>query len=177
MKKILINLSTKRKKGGVAYACVFAVLLALMLTYYNASVFLENRSYMRKVEERVDALGKRLPAVHGTASAYDGDDKGLRKDLEFMNVFLGKKATSWTGLLTGLEQSLPEGVYLLQIRPDPRGERIDIAGVSSDLDKAVETVNMISGKGFSGVYLKGHSKDRDSGRVLFEISAVRRGGI
>lgn len=151
------------------------MLLALMLTYYNASAFVNNLSYMKKVERRVDALGRRLPAAYATLPAYDKDDKGLRKDMELVSAFIAKKSSSWTGLLTGLEASLPEGVYLLQIRPDGKGERVDIFGVASDLDKALETVRLMSGRGFPGAYLKGHSKDKGSGRVLFEISAVHRG--
>lgn len=53
-------------------------------------------------------------------------------------------APDWTGLLTALEKELPKSVYLVQVRPDVKSQRIEITGVAREMDGALDTVERLS---------------------------------
>lgn len=156
-------------------ASLFALALAVIFSWYNYRVrsilTLEIAASKNAVEELEKRAG--APAAEGSGLS--------KKDIDFINTTLARRAFSWTSLLTDLEASLPGNVYLSRITPDFAKGAVNVTGVAGTLKDALDMVDMMGSSGrFKRVFMLKHSeegkKGGSGGAVVFSLSAGYEGG-
>lgn len=170
MHRIEINLSTRKGEGIVHRAlAVFAVFVAFILSAYNLNAYFDGIAHLRHMSELVERLEGRVPPE--TAFKLKGNNaKDIERNMEVINGYVEKKVFSWTGLLSELEENLPDRVYLLQVSPDFEKSVVNITGMAKSMDDVLMTVNRMESGNFGTVLLTRHSKNKDKSFV-FNISA------
>lgn len=177
MRKIIINLATKKNAGGDlwSYAAAAILLFALVFTWHSASDYLRNRSQINELRDRADSIEKAIPVdLKRNFAASQASQRELSRDIELVNDYAYKKSFSWTGLLTSLEEALPDDVHLLQISPEFKSGKIKIAGRTRSMDSALATVDRLGKAGFNDVFLLKHTMDDKTRHIVFDITAVYR---
>ena len=118
VRRIDINLTTRKRNGSISSPAiaVFASIIAFVLTISNLNSYITNRAYIEVIFGRVKSLEEKLPREVVLNS--EQDIKVFKRQVDYINGFVEKKVFSWTGLLSELEEVLPNSVYLLQISPD-----------------------------------------------------------
>jgi len=119
----------------------FILSLAFFYSYKNkkddikaSSVQIENKIKQSRREE------KRCLSQIETLS------KNNLQEVNFINHLISKKGFSWTGLLTALEQSLPEECYIVSISPLQREDtstEIKLEVASAGWDHLLEFINTL----------------------------------
>ncbi|MBI5492850.1 MAG: PilN domain-containing protein [Deltaproteobacteria bacterium] len=171
MQKIDINLAGRKDREGSSLLLVSLALLAFSVLY-TAHTFQSYRMNRLEIARSVERLS-RAEAGAG-AKQGESDPKLIKRDVEFINSFVSRKAFSWTGLLSGLEESVPDGVQILQISPDFRNSRINITGAAKGMKGVLAMVDSMGSSGhFKEVFLLKHEEGKPSGAgmVIFNIHA------
>lgn len=171
MQKIDINLAT-RKSGSKSLPWLIAIALAIIAsayTWYNIDGYSRNSSEIASYAGRVN-----VPSAQDVdAGAFDIDS--LRHGAELINSLVAKKRFSWTLLLTRLEETVPDGVHIVQITPD-FGGGLKITGAAGRVEEALRMVDAMGASvHFKDVFLLKHSGGKGAAPVIFDISARYRG--
>lgn len=174
--RIFIDMDLSPEKG-VSWAPYVKALaaglfvLTLVLTSYNVYAFVTNSALISRLEGYANMLSSKQPSSVNSGGL---DPKALRKEVEFINDVIKRKTFSWTGLLTQLEASVPQGVHLIQISPDFPAGKVTITGRARAMKEVLAMVDAMSKSGgFRDVFLLRHSKgkEEDAGGVIFTVSA------
>lgn len=148
---------------------------AILLSWHSTGEYLRNRSEINTLRERAATLEKALPDdLKKSLSAGLESHKELKRDMELVNDFAYRKSFSWTGLLSSLEEVLPDDVRLLQISPEFKSGKVRLVGQTRSMESALATVDSLGRAGFRDVFLLKHSKDSKAGHIVFDITAVYR---
>ncbi len=180
MQKIEINLAARKEKEGSTLRIISLALFALSILYalYSFQIYRTNKLEIARYSERLSR------AVRGTGASGGGgikaveDLKLLKRDIEFINNLISKKSFSWTELLSGLEQSVPNDVHILQISPDFKNGKVAISGAARNMKNVFAMVDAMGASGnFKEVFLLKHAQENKpvgaggAGMVMFNISA------
>lgn len=175
--RIDINLSM-RKRPKRAFFSVIAVALSLMAViwaWWNIDTYLMNSSHLKGIDEH-RALLESLPKKK--ALSEDASNlKTLKRDVDFINSVIQKKAFSWTGLFGDLEASVPPNIYLTQISPDFGADKVTVIGVAESVSDALAMVEAMGrSQRFKDVFLLKHSEEKEkrARTVVFTLSAGYR---
>lgn len=189
--KININLAAPKKGGSAIRISVIAGLsiLAIVFTWFDYGAYSSNKALLNAAAERLSAMKEsvskeRAKAAPVTLSA--GELEVLAKKAVFVNSAIISETFSWTELLTRLEENIPSKVFLVQISPDFRDNKILVTGMARSMDDVISTVDRLGASAyFKDVYLLKHYKsadekigmneERDGSFISFNISA-RFGG-
>lgn len=180
MQKVTINLASKTVRSPAPYAVVAAVLLlSLAISHLNWSEYLHDRARYLKDRQVAQSFNRSAP-VDGSI-----DLKRIKSEVELANRVASRRGFSWTYLLTALEESMPQGVFLLQISPDFEKKRITLVGAGGSVNHALEMIDkMNESEYFYGALMLKHDEDgvkkilkSSSGLTLFSVSASYRAGV
>ena len=176
MQKIDINLASERRPKGPLpkVAAVLIILAAVFYTFHNIYAYRENIIQLTSYRERVSVLEKRFPAIAtGRYPAEVVDVEVLSVEVDFINRMILREAFSWTGVLSDLEEGVPDGVSIVEISPEFNDRKIEISGVARSVKEALTFVDMLGRSGhFKDVFLLRHSEGKGGGVISFSVSAV-----
>lgn len=186
--RLALNLASPaaRRRRLLRRALAGAVLLLLVGTVAHGFLLSRWRTHLASLEETWtgrEADRERVRA--GTERGAGPVDKptGLAERVRFYNSLLEASAFSWTGLLNELEAALPEGVGVVEIRPDQQLTGVQLRGEARTLEALTGFVRRLEERPlFTRVFLlrQGGRKDARSGREIlhFEIRLdLRREGV
>ncbi|HBG46363.1 MAG TPA: hypothetical protein DDW94_05165 [Deltaproteobacteria bacterium] len=170
VRRIDINLTTRKRNGSISSPAiaVFASIIAFVLTISNLNSYITNRAYIEVIFGRVKSLEEKLPREVVLNS--EQDIKVFKRQVDYINGFVEKKVFSWTGLLSELEEVLPNSVYLLQISPDFEQSSVTISGSARNFDDILKAIDKMESGRFKKVILLNHSQ-KGNGPLIFNISA------
>ena len=161
IQRININLSTGRYVRSAIPAILTGVLFLVALVYTSYNIYSHN------VNKKQTAVYERL------ASSAEGkvSDRAMgmnRKDIRALsgkantiNEIIYRETFSWTRLLSSLEQTVPRGISIVEIKPDfGKGVvKVEIGGVAKTMDGVLKFVKKLgSSNRFSEVFLVKHSE-------------------
>ncbi|MDH4226242.1 MAG: PilN domain-containing protein [Deltaproteobacteria bacterium] len=170
MTKIHIDLSTKRHRRlsvPVWVTAAFAV-CAAVYSAYNAYGYFAARSFM--AENSAYLVNAKAPSIE--------EAMRIKDETVAVNSIIGRKAFSWTTLLTHIEESVPASVTIVDIAPEPESGNVEINAMASSFDDAMSFVEKLSKSGrFSEAFLKAHDEKTIGGakKIMFSVHAVYKG--
>jgi Tfp pilus assembly protein PilN len=139
MNEFNLNLSTRPFPAYQLKTILLAVALVALagvsvwqaFGYLNYSALAAGiRDDARNSQVQSEALGRRLAEIDAKLSTPEATQK--LKEIEFLNRIILQKSFAWTRIFANLEQIMPDGVQLINIRPEfsPAGVdlRIDVRG-------------------------------------------------
>ncbi len=159
-----LNLATKpyfRRQALCFWLSVAAVVLALVLALNMVFGYQNYRQYKR-VGLHLEELDQRISEVKGAVSAeYNPQvfDQALEQ-VDGLNRILAIDQFRWTGLLTRLEELLPDEVSIRNVQPDFRHRSLKISAVSQDVQGMKDFLDaLLLSADMSQVYLQQHREE------------------
>ncbi|MBI5599568.1 MAG: PilN domain-containing protein [Deltaproteobacteria bacterium] len=173
--KIDINLSTMRYRRSNAPYVLIAALVAIAASWSAYNFF----NY--GINQKRIALYKEISARNERKSppaAPPADVRQIKEKVSLINGIIIQETFSWTGLLTALEQSVPDNVSIIELAPQFTEGKIVVKGMAKSMKDVLEFVSRLGGsKHFTGVFLLKHSEEGIPSslvgeRLTFSVSAV-----
>ncbi|MBI5561016.1 MAG: PilN domain-containing protein [Deltaproteobacteria bacterium] len=195
--KITINLATRRlAPANVPYILAFALFIfAAAYSLYNLYDYRINRKELALYKNIASRLEKSLPPEKPSPRGAM-DPQSARKKVEAINNIIVRETFSWTGLLSDLEEGVPENISIVEISPQFGDRRITVKGMARSMNDVLNFVARLpKGGRFSDAFLLKHSEEKPGGapggspgesprgsideRLFFTVSAryVREGGL
>ncbi|HEV8661739.1 MAG TPA: PilN domain-containing protein [Candidatus Methylomirabilis sp.] len=175
--RLALNLASPaaRRRALLRRGLAGAVLLLLVATVVHGLLYARWRAHLASLEDTWTArAAEREEAGAGSGGATGPAQwpAGLAERVRFYNGLLEASAFSWTGLLNELEAALPEGVGLVEVRPDQQLTAVQLRGEARTLEALTGFVRRLEGRSvFTRVFLLRHGgrKDARSGREVLEF--------
>ncbi|MBJ6726331.1 PilN domain-containing protein [Geomesophilobacter sediminis] len=155
--KLRINLATRRyidhRMVNGILGGAFLVCLLLLAFQLNRTAYLAGE--VRRARGEAAALAKTGKVEVVNESQY----RVVKARIAFANTVLERKGLNWLGLLDALEATVPEGVALNRIEPNPHDNLIKIGGAARNFTNLRQLMeNMEHSPYFSEVYILSQSE-------------------
>jgi type IV pilus assembly protein PilN len=168
--RLTINLATRvyinAKRLNISIA--IALTLLVLLLAFNISTIATGFGELSRLQKETAAL----ETVKGAKSAVpEKEYQALLARIKFANDIIAKKTFNWLLLLDKLEGTVPDGVSLDSIDPDPKGAGLKLAGVArgfGNVRKFLE--NLEDSKFFTEIYLVSQSIGTNQKGIGFNIT-------
>lgn len=173
-----LNLATRPLRNRRLYATAGRVLAGLfvvaaglvafaVLKYGGEAARLRTvRAESTKLQAEAGREDKRL-----TADIRQAERAGQAR-IELVNGIILKKAYSWTGLLTELENALPGPSFISALSPGFKSDgavALSLRVTSRSLEDLLAFINNLTARGFKDIQVYGEFRSED-GRLITEIS-------
>lgn len=178
MRPLSLNLSENPLRNKRLFRTLFFFLggLCLVLLVISLIVFCQYRTKNQNIKAALARVEDKINNAEHEENSYSSQIESLSQEnltqVNFVNHLITKKSFSWTGLLTALEKSLPEGCYIVSISPlqkvdSPTEIKLEVS--SSGLDQFFKFINNLYSMNFTNFKLTREEKDK-AGHLISEIS-------
>ena len=178
MKPLNLNLAENPLRNQRLFRMLFFFLvgLSLVLLVVSLVVFCQYRTKNQNVKAALARVEDKINEAKREENSYLSQIESLSQEnlaqVNFVNHIITRKSFSWTGLLTALEKSLPEGCYIVSISPlqkidSPTEIKLEVS--SLELDQFFKFINNLYSMNFTNFKLIREGKDK-AGHLISEIS-------
>lgn len=155
--------------SGLLAAGFMALSISGGLMYIRYSLKSQDlQDSLAEMDERIRGFKREETRFSKQIENLSRDNK---EDVNLLNGIIYQKTFSWEDLLTRFEKALPDGCYLVSLRPQVQGDlnlnlRIEFA--SPDMKGLLDLVNRMRSMGFSNIRLINETRG-DRGRTHYEL--------
>ena len=130
---IRLNLATQPLEGnrrfivGATTIGTAALVAMLILSWHAYAAWRADKAY-RAEETRLEGQMNALNADRGALEQFFNQPENVqrRERAAFLNSLIAQRAFPWTRIFMDLEQSLPEGVHVVNIEPRLVGDHLEL---------------------------------------------------
>jgi type IV pilus assembly protein PilN len=128
------------------------------------------RDDARNAQVESEALSRRLNEMDSKLSGPAAKEK--LTEIEFLNDIIVRKTFSWSRVFANLEELMPEGVHLVNIRPDFEGGGVVLVHMEVEAHGVPDVKEFIENLQTSEVFedVSVSSEERKSGTAPAEVS-------
>lgn len=175
-----INLATRPRRNRRLFLLLAGVLSALLigLLAWGAVTLMRygrEASRLKATAAAAEARERQAQREERRLAADVQKQERLHRSLvDLTNGIILKKTFRWTGLLTALEESLPDSSYITFLSPGFNADNtvsVRLRVVSSRLDDLTSFIDRLAARGFEAIQVYGESRG-EAGRTVTEISAT-----
>lgn len=125
-----INLATKiyLNTRRLRLCTAAALLLLAALLFYNVRNIGARAEEMKRLTNEMAAMEDRFKVE--SKGIPEKEYNALLARIGFANAVIEKKTYNWLALLDALEQTVPDGVAITSIEPEPKSQGLKLAGVA-----------------------------------------------
>ena len=177
-----INLSTHPGRYvAVMHAGLgFLSLLFLALIAWDWQQAVIIREQGRMVEQATSRVREQdqLLQAHAKAEMMDLSDAVLQKlprDVAFANQLIARRVFSWTNFLHDLEEAVPEGIAIQNIKVDVKASSITLGGAANGLKELTALIIGLEDHPAFQRAVLGQHRSLDNGHVEFGLTVHYKG--
>lgn len=150
-----INLATKiyLNTRRLRLCMAAALLLLAALLAHNVRNSAARAGEMKRLTNEIAALDDRFKAE--SKGIPEKDYNAMLARIGFANAVIEKKTYNWLALLDALELTVPDGVAITSISPDPKGQGLSLVGVARGFNNLRDFMERLEGSEFfADLYLR-----------------------
>ncbi|MCD6517959.1 MAG: hypothetical protein J7L72_11170 [Candidatus Aminicenantes bacterium] len=177
-RRLNLNLAGNPLRNRKLFRSLFFFIggLSVLWLIIGLTVFWKNRNDIQDMEMALTGIENKINHIRREERGYITQvDKLSQENLsrvKFINHLISQKAFSWTEMFTALEESLPDGCYIVSISPVEMGDfktQVKLEVASTGLDPLFQFIDNLYAMDFSCVRLIRERKG-ETGSFISEIS-------